>query len=184
MPFKSFYSLKNKAVILFLVKFFATYLILGGLYQWYLSHYKQAAPNKIDYITKQVAYQTIDLGNFLGYSIQTEPNLDEPSMKVILNGKYVARVVEGCNAISVLILFWAFIIAFSGTWKETLLFGMIGSVFIYLINLLRIFVLTYATYHYPQHTDFLHKIIFPGIIYGFTFLLWMVWVKRLERKKK
>mgnify|MGYP002079510334 CR=1 FL=1 len=176
-------NMKNKAVILFLVKFFATYLIFGGLYQWYLSHNKQISPNQADYITKQVAYQTIDLGRFLGYSIQTEPNLDEASMKIILNGQYVARVVEGCNAMSVLILFWAFIIAFSGKWKETLIFGVIGSISIYLINLLRIFVLTYATYRYPQHTDFLHKIIFPGIIYGFTFLLWMVWVKRLESNK-
>lgn len=174
--------MKNKAVFLFLIKFFVTYFILSGLYQFYLTKNNENGLKKTDYITKQVAYHTIFTGKILGYNFKTEPNIEEPSMKLIINEKYVARVVEGCNAVSVMILFWAFIIAFSGKWDETLLFGIMGILLIYFINIARIFLLTLAIDSYPQHSTFLHKIVFPAIIYGFTFLLWMIWVKRVENR--
>lgn len=175
--------MKNKAVLLFLIKFFATYLILSVLYQYYLTKInKNGLTKKPDHITTQVAYHTVFLGKIFDYSFKTEPNTDEASMKLIYNGKYLARVVEGCNAVSVMILFWAFIIAFSGKWYETLLFGVMGIFLIYIMNIARIFLLTLAIERYPQHATFLHKIVFPSIIYGFTFLLWMIWVKRVENK--
>jgi len=181
---KLFLILKNKAVFLFLIKFFVTYLILSGLYQFYLTKNNKNGLIKTDFITKQVAYHTIFTGKTFGYSFKTEPNIDEASMKLIINDKYVARVVEGCNAVSVMILFWAFIIAFTGKWYETLLFGLIGILLIYFINIARIFLLTLAIDRYPQYSTFLHKIVFPAIIYGFTFLLWMIWVKRVENRTK
>jgi exosortase family protein XrtF len=173
--------IKNKTAILFIVKFFVCYLILTGIYQYYLISSQGKELKKPDYITVQVSNQSVIIGKTLGYNFKTEPNIDEPSMKFFLNEKYIARIVEGCNSISVIILFWAFIVAFSGRWAETLTFGLIGSFLIYFINLFRIILLTYSVYHKPEYTQFLHKIIFPGIIYGFTFLLWVIWVKRVEK---
>jgi len=168
--------LKYKAVLLFIVKFFVSYTILSFLYSFYLNSFEI----KTDPITRQVSFQTVAVGKIFGMNIQTEPNTDEPSMKLIYNSQYVARVVEGCNAVSVIILFWSFIIAFSSTWKDTLLFGAVGTVLIYVINLFRILVLTWAVYRFSAYSHFLHQIVFPAIIYGFTFMLWVIWVRKIE----
>lgn len=166
-----------------MLKFFVSYLVLTGLYQLFLTHNSTKSLNTPDIITQKVATQTVEIGKILGVNINTQTHDKEPSMKLFINNNYVARVVEGCNSISVLILFWAFIIAFSGKIGETIVFGILGSFLIYLINLIRILILTIAINHYPTKTEFLHQIVFPSIIYGFTFLLWIIWVKRVEKQQ-
>lgn len=137
-----------------------------------------------DYLTHLVSKQSQSLLNTLGYKTQIQPHPYEPSIKLIVRGKYVARVVEGCNSTSVIILFIAFIIAFSGHPKVTFFYALAGSVLIYTINLIRIAVLSIGLYHYPWRRDILHTIIFPLIIYGMVFILWMVWVKRFSHISK
>ncbi len=175
---------KNKAVILFLLRFFISYIVLSGGYQWFLNSTQQTGiVYKSDPITKKVALQTVSTANFFGYNFSTKQHPEELSFKLFTENRYVARVVEGCNAISVIILFWAFIIAFTGTLNKTLIFGILGSLAIYSINITRIIFLTVAVDKYPKQTHFSHHIVFPAIIYGFTFLLWVVWVKHYALKK-
>ena len=120
----------------------------------------------------------------LGYNTQIRPHLDEPSMKLIVNDKYIARVVEGCNSISVIILFLSFMIAFAGNFKRTFLYAFSGIVLIYTVNLARIVILSIGLYHYPWRRDILHTVIFPMIIYGMVFILWMFWVNRFTKINK
>lgn len=135
-------------------------------------------------MTNLVAKQSRALLNGFGYYTEILPHPDEFSMKLIVNNKYLARVIEGCNSISVIILFVSFIIAFSGKFKTTFFYLISGSVLIYSVNLLRIVFLSIAIYHYPGQSDFLHTVIFPGIIYGMVFLLWVFWVNRFSKLKK
>lgn len=137
-----------------------------------------------DYLTHLVAEQTNALLNGVGYDTNIVPHSKEPSMKIIINGKYVARVIEGCNAISIIILFISFIVAFSGKLKATLLYGLAGSIIIYAFNLIRIVILSVGLYHYPWRREILHTVIFPMLIYGTVFLLWMVWVNRFSKQIK
>lgn len=137
-----------------------------------------------DYFTNLVAKQTNTLINSIGYEANVLPHANEPSMKIIINGKFVARVIEGCNAISIIILFLSFIIAFAGKFKTTLMYGLAGSIIIYVFNLIRIVILSVGLYHYPWRREILHSVIFPMLIYGTVFLLWMVWVNRFSKHKK
>ena len=105
-------------------------------------------------------------------------------MGLYINDTFLAQVVEGCNAISIIILFMAFIISFAQKVKKTVLFIFAGIALIYAVNILRIAILTIALYHYPEYSDFLHQIIFPAIIYGMVFLLWLFWVRNLKVKSK
>jgi exosortase family protein XrtF len=108
----------------------------------------------------------------------------EMSVKLLVTNLYVARVIEGCNSISIIILFIAFIVAFSGPKKATFLYVITGSVIIYFINIARIAFLTMMLYHYPNQQMVLHNLIFPAIIYGTVFLLWVVWVQKFSHYKK
>ena len=134
-----------------------------------------------DYFTNLVARQSETLFQVLGYNAEVVKHSNEPSMKVLVEGKFVSRVVEGCNSISVIILFVSFIIAFADKFKETLIYLLAGSVLIYVVNLIRIVVLSVGLYHFPWRRNILHTVIFPLIIYGMVFLLWMIWVRRFAK---
>ena len=171
--------------LLFLVRFFVTYFIFFGVYSLYLQNNQIKRDYfKVDPISQIVASQTVNVLNGINYSAKTEQHQQELSMKIFLGETYVSRVIEGCNSVSIIILFVAFIVAFSGSLKATILFSIIGSFFIFIINIFRIAFLSLLLYKYPEQQLFLHNIIFPSIIYGFTFLLWVLWVKQFSNLKR
>ncbi len=135
-----------------------------------------------DFFTYLVSVQTEAVLATLGYepSLQVDPVY--PMMRVLLFDKYIGNINEGCNALSVMILFVSFIIAFAQKFKKTLLFIVGGLVLIYATNIIRIVILCIALYKYPESSNFLHDIVFPGIIYGMVFLLWLFWVRSISIK--
>ncbi len=169
---------KNRAIIVFLIKFFATYFILAGIYSIYLKKTQQRDEFfSCSPMTKTVANHVQLVSEMLGYNAFVVQNEEELSMKLILNGNYVSRIIEGCNSLSIIILFVSFLIAFSGSIKATILFGLFGSILIYLVNILRIIALSQLYYKYPKYQEYLHDLLFPAIIYGLVFILWITWVK-------
>lgn len=174
---------KYKLVIRFIVIFLTVYSVLTIDYYYYLN-FSDGTKFYPDYLTHLVAKQTNTLLNGVGYEANVLPHPNEPSMKVIINGKYVARIIEGCNAMSIIIMFLSFIIAFAGKFKTTLMYCLAGSIIIYAFNLIRIVILTIGLYHYPWQREILHTVIFPLLIYGTVFLLWMIWVNRFSKTKK
>lgn len=175
----------NKTVTIFLIKFFGVYALLFLLYSVYLKNNQvltgvfSCAP-----ITKTVAKQTQFVLNVFGYNSRIQQHPEEVSMQLMVNEKYVARIIEGCNSISIIILFISFIIAFAGRLKDTILFILLGSAIIYSVNIMRIALIAIALYEFPQYQYILHIIIFPAIIYGITFLLWVVWVRKYAKNKR
>ena len=79
--------------------------------------------------------QTVKVLTAFGYNAKAIQHDKEVSLKLFFEGNYIVRIIEGCNAISLIILFVAFIFSFSGTVKATLLFSIIGSALIYIINI-------------------------------------------------
>lgn len=173
---------KNKSVLQFLAIFGACYLVLTVLYHFYLS-VASSTTYYPDFITHIVAQQTQLIIEGLGYEAKTLPHLQEASMRLFVNEQYLVRIVEGCNAVSVLILFSSFVVAFHGNLKQTVLFLLGGSVLIYSLNILRIALLAIGIYNFPSYQELLHGTVFPGIIYGSVFLLWICWVRIVSKKK-
>ena len=175
--------LKYKSVVKFIVTFLTVYFVFTLAYKFYLDA-SDGSKYFPDYFTNLVARQCEMLLQALGFNGSVVPHPDEPSMKLIINNKFVATVVEGCNSISVIILFISFIVAFAGKFKATVLYVISGSVLIYVVNLIRIVILSIGLYNYPWRREILHTVIFPLIIYGMVFLLWMFWVNRFSKQKK
>lgn len=166
---------KNRTFFIFLLKFGFTYLLLYGLYWLFLNQY-DAAKFEPDGITSLVARQSRDFMNFFGEQAYIRPRTKEASYFFYLHGKKLARVVEGCNAVSVMILFAAFIVAFSTTFKRTALYILAGILIIHILNIVRIGILSAGLYYHPEYGEMLHDIVFPLFIYGVVFLLWVAWV--------
>ncbi len=137
-----------------------------------------------DFVTHLVAKQSTTMIQGFGYEADVVAHQSEALMELYINKKYLGSIIEGCNAISIIILFIAFIVAFAQNFKKTFLFILAGSVLIYSVNIIRIVILSIALHLYPQHENILHGVVFPAIIYGMVFLLWMLWVRKLSPIKE
>lgn len=165
--------------LLFLTKFFAVYLLLAFLYHSYLSRF-DSAKMEVDGITRLVACQAEAMLGCFGQNAAVLPNPAEPGLKLFYNGKWVARIIEGCNAVSIMVLFVSFIIAFTGKFKPTLFFILGGLFVIHIFNIIRIALLAAAIFHYPEQEHWLHGVVFPLVIYGVVFGLWLIWVNKFS----
>jgi exosortase family protein XrtF len=177
------YFIIYKPFLLFLGKFLLTYLLLTFVYQSYLGQF-DVNKNETDSFTKLVARQTEDVLLFFNGDVKTKPNTKEPAVNLYYNQKPMARIIEGCNALSVIILFVSFIIAFSGKIKPTILYIILGSILIHILNVFRIAILCVLMYYYPEHQHFLHGVVFPLFIYGVVFILWIIWVNKFSKYGK
>ena len=149
--------------------------------------YLKYASSKIyypDVATHLVALQSESVIHTMGYDVSIEPNKHEPAMNIVQSGLVLARVVEGCNAISIMLLFVAFVLAFFDGKKKTFLFILGGLTLIYGMNVLRIALLTAGIIKYPKYTELLHGTIFPAVIYGTVFLLWMGWINAYKKGER
>ena len=169
------YLIQYKPFFLFLSKFFLSYILLTVLYQLYLSQFAVA---EIDGITRLVARQTQQIMVFFKTDCQIKKENGEGFFRLLYCGSYVARMIEGCNAISVLILFVSFVFSFSGKLKKALIFMIIGSCLIYSLNVIRIAILCVLMFHFPEREGLLHGVLFPLFIYGIVFLLWLLWINK------
>ncbi|MFC7356652.1 exosortase family protein XrtF [Jejudonia soesokkakensis] len=170
---------KYKSVLRFVAIFIGGYFLLSIAYGFYLDLSKEGVYSP-DLITHLVAKQSGALLQGLGYDGGVKAIATEPAMVLYLNDTIVARVVEGCNAVSIIILFIAFVVSFYQKFKKTFLFILAGTVLIYSVNIIRIALLTIALYSYPEYEHILHGVLFPAIIYGMVFLLWIIWVRILK----
>lgn len=170
------YFIQYKPFLLFLGKFFLAYAILTFFYQFYLMR----SLDKVDSITRIVAQNTLQVLQLFDNASIEEVKVDQ-FIKVFYKQKYVIRIIEGCNAMSVIVLFISFVIAFSGKIKQTVFFILGGSFIIYSLNIFRIALLSVLLFHYPEQEHFYHGIVFPLIIYGTVFILWVIWVNKFSK---
>lgn len=171
--------IQYKPFFSFLIKFLLFYVVFTFVYNYYLNQF-ESKKNEVDGITKLVSEHTNSLLIFFGHKAEIFQNETEPSIKLIYNGKFVSRIIEGCNGVSVMILFAAFVFAFSVKLKRTIIYILLGCLIIYVLNISRIAMIAYALYYYPKYNELLHGTIFPLFIYGVVFLLWVLWVTKLS----
>lgn len=171
--------LQYKPFFVFLIKFLALYVVLTVVYKGYLSQFDDSKL-EVDGFTKAVAEQTKSVLVFSGKEAKVEPNIAEPCLNLLYQGKFVARIIEGCNALSVMILFAAFVFAFSTKWLKTILYIVIGCFIIHTLNVFRIAFLAMALYDYPEYEHLLHGVFFPLMIYSVVFVLWVLWVQKFS----
>ncbi len=167
----------NKSVIKFLAIFSISYAVLYLTYYFFI-----LSNNSIDFFTRTVSNQTIKALNLLNYKTYTITDDFNKFISLIVNEKQIAGIAEGCNGISVMILFLAFTMSFYKDLKSTVIFMFLGVVLIHIVNVLRIVIIVICMYHFPEYSNQLHDYVFPATIYSMVFCLWMFWVKSFQKK--
>lgn len=169
-----------KPVFKILLRFVLIYVVLVLAYQFYLNEF---ANSGLDPVSTWVMRQSVYLQNVFGYPSEMVPGKPEQETTwFFVSGKYVSRMVEGCNVISVAILFLSFIFAFYEGAK-TFLFAAVGLLALHVMNVLRIVGLNVLLVETPQYSKIGHDYLFPAIIYGSVVALWLIWIQYFALKK-
>lgn len=169
-----------KPVLGILLRFIIIYLVLLFGYQFYLNGFKG---NGLDYFSKMIAEQVRHIQNALNYPTQLYNDVPKEQVWFYVKKDYVTRMVEGCNAVSVMILFLSFVFAFYKG-SKTFVFALIGLVLLYIMNVLRIVGLNIVMADYKEYGKISHDFIFPAVIYGSVVVLWLVWIKFFALKNE
>jgi len=169
-----------KPVLGILLRFIIIYLVLLFGYQWYLNTFEASG---LDPFSRLIADQVMLIQNKIHFPTQLYDDVPNEQVYFYVKKEYVTRMVEGCNAISVMILFVAFVFAFfKGT--KTFVFAAAGLLALYIMNLLRIVGLNIVTRDYPQYNKIAHDYFFPAVIYGSVVILWLIWIKFFALKNE
>ncbi|WP_337968335.1 exosortase family protein XrtF [uncultured Flavobacterium sp.] len=172
------YLIQFKPFLIFIGTFFVTYIVLTFIYKCYLDSFQVS---DVDGITKAVARNVEQLMKLFNCDIIVDKKWSDSWLDVFYNYRYMTRIIEGCNAVSVVILFVSFVVAFSGKFKQTFLFILFGVLLIYIFNVIRIALLVVLMYHFPEYAHFLHSVFFPLVIYGLVFVLWVIWINKFSK---
>ncbi|WP_261510840.1 exosortase family protein XrtF [Chryseobacterium paludis] len=169
-----------KPVLSILLRFIIIYLVLLFCYQFYLNSFKESG---LDPFSRIIAEQVSWIQNALHYPTQLYNDVSKEQVWFYVKKVYVTRMVEGCNAISVMILFISFVFAFYKGLK-TFIFAFIGLFLLYIMNILRIVGLNIVVSDFKQYERIAHDFLFPAIIYGTVVVLWLIWIKFFALKNE
>lgn len=169
-----------KPVLGILLRFIIIYVVLLFAYQYYLNTSKDGG---LDSFSRLIANQVSDLQNVLGFPTRLYDDVKNEQVWFYVKKQYVTRMVEGCNAVSVIILFVSFVFAFYKGAK-TFIFVGAGLVLLYVMNLLRIIGLNMVMSDHKEYGKMFHDFIFPAIIYGSVVVLWLIWIKFFALKNE
>lgn len=174
----------NKPFYLFLGKAFLLYVGWNILYYSWLNP-KTAFEEKM---TIGVATISSMLLQWEGYdAFITNSYSNEGSFaysEVVIDHEPSILIANPCNGVTLLALFIGFIIAYPGEWKVKSIYILVGSLLIYLINLIRIQILIFNYLHSQNSFEFNHKYTYTICVYSFVFLLWIGWVNYYSKRKE
>lgn len=173
----------NKPVILFLIKAAALFVLWQVLYYGWLT----TGTNLEMWLTSHTAAASTQVLRWLGYeaTFQDFPGeIGEQSYSLVrMGGKPLLSIADSCNALTLIVLFIGFIVAYPGNWIYKLLFIGVGSLVIFAINVIRALVLILNYMHNQATFEFNHKYTFTIIVYLCVFYFWMLWANHYSKKR-
>ncbi len=86
-----------------------------------------------------------------------------------------------CLGLELMFTYSAFIIAFWGPWKQKLWYIPLGIIVINFLNVLRVIGLVFTIIYAPKYMNFNHHLLFTYIIYLFTFIMWVYWIRKFAK---
>lgn len=165
--------LKHSPALRFLGIFVGFYLLLNTFYGFWIQHYYP----HVDPFTVIIAEQVASILRFFDQPFLAQAQAKSFNITLWLDKKAVVNVFEGCNGINVMIVYFSFLVAYTGKFRSFLIFSLGGLILIYLLNLVRVALLVEVALFYPEQLYFFHKYLFTGFIYSVVFVLWYYWVK-------
>lgn len=117
-------------------------------------------------------------------------NLLTPSEELLLNGVKLTsphvdfEIVRGCEGMEGMLLMISAMCAFSLAWKEKLKGILLGLVFIYVFNILRIVGLYYLMRYHSEVFYFAHLFVGQSITIVIVSVFFVLWISRSMKRNE
>jgi exosortase H (IPTLxxWG-CTERM-specific) len=126
----------------------------------------------VEPFTAGVARASAALLNLLGQGVRQDGSM-------LRNDRFAVNVLNGCNGVETLVIFWSAVLAFPGATGRARLAGLLlGSVAIQAINLVRVAALFLTGAYLPRFFDSSHTVVWQTIVVLCGVLLWILWASR------
>lgn len=176
----------NKTLYLFLLRCLGLYIAWSIIY---LSFIKDHTDIEL-WLTSTTAHVTTQLINIF-YTAGKFSYLDLPYAgeagqsvsQILLDAKPLLVIADSCNALTLMVLFAGFIIAYPGDWRLKFPFIAVGSLTVFVINVVRCIVLIFNYLYFRSSFEFNHKYTFTIAVYLCVFYFWMLWANRYGSRK-
>jgi exosortase family protein XrtF len=158
-------------------------IFIGLILLWYLVYDLLIHPwGKLDtLIINNCSRWSLVLLEFFGYTTFMG---NHPTIRTVgIDGTGGLWIGDPCDGLTIFAIFCFFILAFPGKWKHRIWFIPVGILLLHFFNILRIAVLCIILYKKPAWLNFNHTYLFQILMYGLTFILWYVWIKRFSGMK-
>lgn len=172
-----FAALKQNRFLKFLLISSFVYISLYFLYEFGIKRH-----TLIDQSFIRIIINTSEsILHFLGYT--TFKVLSDNEFQVIgIDGSNGVWVGAACNASTLFFLFAVFVLAYPGHQKSKIWYVPLGILSIHFLNILRVTALALIAFYKPELLDLNHTYTFTFIVYGYIFLLWMLWANKYALK--
>jgi exosortase family protein XrtM len=102
----------------------------------------------------------------------------------VISSRFAIEIVHGCDAIQPSALFASAVLAFPAPWLLKLPGFVIGTLFLFMINLIRIVSLFFVGVYYPQAFSIMHIEIWQPLFILLAmlfFVFWLIWATQRQR---
>ena len=176
----------------FLLRFFVLFVLFESLI--YFAKEKYEALNQP--LTKSVALSSVltlqkihptkifDIKSVLKIDLIDGEPIKKLNQLIICNKIHVLLIADSCNGFELYMLYIGFLLSIPiGNFRTKTLFILLGTPFLYGINVIRCIGLIELQLALNKYFDFYHHYLFKATIYSFIFGLWVLFVKRFETPK-
>lgn len=163
--------MKNKNKILAIIKFLGIYLGILVVYYIFISWDNNPI---MDFYINSTSFLSGLFIKIFDSSVDTNNQ--------IISGKSFNMILSfGCEGSEPLAVFFAGIMAYPSVIKYKLMGLGWGLPSLYILNILRIFLLYFIGNGVPQFFDFMHTTLFPIIFIVIALAFWMLWIKQVSK---
>jgi exosortase H (IPTLxxWG-CTERM-specific) len=166
---KPLFSLKHPVTRFCLV--FAALLILFS----FMMFQKSVERNFIHPFTALIASQAAWFLRMLDMKVTAEG--------ITITGEgFGVEILGNCNAVFEMGLFLCAVLAFPARATEKVLAGILGVIFIYCLNLLRVVSLFLIGVYAPQHFDESHVYVSQTVFIVLVSFFWLIWIGKWVKR--
>ncbi|WP_372756519.1 archaeosortase/exosortase family protein [Mariniflexile sp.] len=100
------------------------------------------------------------------------------------NNYIVLNIADACNGLELIVLYIGFIVCMPSKFLRKALYIAIGIILLDIANILRCVGLIYLREYYHAYFEFAHHYIFKIVVYSVTFLIWVVYTRKIHLKNE
>jgi exosortase family protein XrtF len=160
----------------FVIKALALYLLWLGA-----EHFGLTAPLH-SLLTEFTAWSSVQLMGLV--SPDTHYYFRGTQCLLQFGGSNVLLIDNPCNGLTIMLLYIGFLVAYPGTWKSKLVFISLGTMLVYLMNVVRVILLSANFAIHKVSFEFNHKYTFTFAVYVVVFMLWVTWANKYSLVSK